>query len=536
MRRILGGLSLFLALLGTGAILGQIGLEQSIEDRLMAAGVSWETKDVAVGRMSWDSLTSEALSANRLTIELGWPIKVEIWAPTIDASKIERWIRPSTVSASSEWRPQWEAKAFDLSVQWEDEDLVTGLDGALYPRIIMTNGETSISASLHPRMGVSLAGTVTGQLPHPNLSGAGQLDFQLGSTVTFRLTAASAQTHHPFIAEDALPPTALHAEGSWDKRNGSLSARGSFGDVGWSAEGQAATDRVVLDVAIPLTPLAKVVDLFGPGVPEAQVSAINGDVSLQAHITGPEWAWALEPGARDLAVSGAVPADFGQPIVRWRSRDRRHCGDDVECVPREVQHITGPRTAGWVSLAAAGWMPEAVIAAEDIRFRSHPGYDLIAIQEALADAGSDERLRGGSTLTQQLAKNLFLDGRRTLRRKLRELLLAMSLEERMTKDAILTLYLNVVEFGPGIWGIRDAAEAWFMKTPDQLTAKEAAFLAAILPAPEMWHRRLSSGGPVPHARVNAVLDRMRRRGSLSRTDHAEARAEDLRVVPPVDSL
>ena len=177
-------------------------------------------------------------------------------------------------------------------------------------------------------------------------------------------------------------------------------------------------------------------------------------------------------------------------------------------------------------------MPEAVIAAEDIRFRSHPGFDLIAIQEALANAASDERLRGGSTITQQLAKNLFLDGRRTLRRKLRELLLALSMEERMTKDAILTLYLNVVEFGPGIWGIQDAADAWFLKQPDQLSVREAAFLASILPAPRMWHQRITESGRAPRARVNGVLDRMRRRGSLSHAGHALASAETLRVVPP----
>ena len=106
----------------------------------------------------------------------------------------------------------------------------------------------------------------------------------------------------------------------------------------------------------------------------------------------------------------------------------------------------------------------------------------------------------------------------------------------MTKDAILALYLNVVEFGPGIWGIRDAADAWFLKRPDQLSVREAAFLASILPAPKMWHRRISESGKAPRARVNGVLDRMRRRGSLSHAGHAEARAETLRVVPPAPPL
>ena len=102
----------------------------------------------------------------------------------------------------------------------------------------------------------------------------------------------------------------------------------------------------------------------------------------------------------------------------------------------------------------------------------------------------------------------------------------------MSKDAILTLYLNVVEFGPGIWGIRDAADAWFLKTPDRLTPREAAFLASILPAPRMWHEKISTTGKVPISRVNEVLARMRRRGSLSQTQYDQARAEKLRVVPP----
>ena len=306
--------------------------------------------------------------------------------------------------------------------------------------------------------------------------------------------------------------------------------------MNWSVGGYASAERVALNLTVPLTPLATVVDLFGTGIPEAKRARISGEVSLGGQITGPDWGWLLEPGAKDLSVSGATPDSFGQSIVRWRTYDRSDCTDDKPCDPEGIRHITGPRTAGWVTLADAGWMPEAVIAAEDIRFRSHPGFDLIAIQEALANAQSDERIRGGSTLTQQLAKNLFLDGRRTLQRKLRELLLALSLEDRMTKDAILTLYLNVVEFGPGIWGISDAADAWFLKRPDQLSVREAAFISSILPAPRMWHQRIAESGRAPRSRVNGVLDRMRRRGSLSHSSHAEARAETLRLVPPASPL
>jgi membrane peptidoglycan carboxypeptidase len=198
---------------------------------------------------------------------------------------------------------------------------------------------------------------------------------------------------------------------------------------------------------------------------------------------------------------------------------------------RGIQRV-GPKLPGWVSLADAGWMPEAVIAAEDIRFRTHPGFDLVAIQEALEAAPREVRVRGGSTITQQLAKNLFFDGRRTLRRKLRELLVALALEERMSKDGILALYLNVVNFGPGIRGVGAAADAWFLKAPGQLSPREAAFLASILPAPNMWHRRITETGKPPVRRVDEVLDRMRIRGVLTKAEHGRERARRLRIVPP----
>ena len=89
-----------------------------------------------------------------------------------------------------------------------------------------------------------------------------------------------------------------------------------------------------------------------------------------------------------------------------------------------------------------------------------------------------------------------------------------------------------MEFGPGIHGIGAASDAWFLKDPAQLTPREAAFLASILPAPNMWHQRISETKRVPVQRVNEVLNRMRRRGTLSGAQHRRALQERLRVVPP----
>jgi hypothetical protein len=137
----------------------------------------------------------------------------------------------------------------------------------------------------------------------------------------------------------------------------------------------------------------------------------------------------------------------------------------------------------------------AFVIAEDGRFFQHHGFDLDMIRKALAqDLGAGRFERGASTITQQVAKNLFLSGERTAARKLEEAVLAWRMEQVVPKRRILELYLNLVELGPGVYGVTEAAERYFGKLPDELTADEAAQLAALLPAPRhgmdaTWQRR-----------------------------------------------
>lgn len=134
------------------------------------------------------------------------------------------------------------------------------------------------------------------------------------------------------------------------------------------------------------------------------------------------------------------------------------------------------------------YLPQAVIATEDRRFYSHPGLDPIGILRAIYVNLREGRLvQGGSGITQQLAKNVFLTPERTIRRKGQEMLLALWLESRFTKDEILTLYLNRVYFGAGTYGVDAAARKFFGKPATQLTAYEAAMLAGILKAPSNYN-------------------------------------------------
>jgi len=131
-------------------------------------------------------------------------------------------------------------------------------------------------------------------------------------------------------------------------------------------------------------------------------------------------------------------------------------------------------------------LARAVIASEDNLFCTHQGFDVQALRNEVERALAGERPRGASTITQQLAKNLFLWPGRGYGRKVLEAWYAPQLEVILGKQRILELYLNIVEFGPGIYGAEAASRRWFQKPASALTEREAARLAVILPRPLYW--------------------------------------------------
>jgi monofunctional biosynthetic peptidoglycan transglycosylase len=129
----------------------------------------------------------------------------------------------------------------------------------------------------------------------------------------------------------------------------------------------------------------------------------------------------------------------------------------------------------------------AVIASEDALFVQHGGVDWKAIEQAMERNAKDpHRVRGGSTITQQLAKNLFLSGERHMVRKGQELVIALLLEQLLSKERILEIYLNHVEWGAGVFGIEAAAQHYFAQPAARLSAPQAARLAVMLPAPKRF--------------------------------------------------
>jgi membrane peptidoglycan carboxypeptidase len=179
----------------------------------------------------------------------------------------------------------------------------------------------------------------------------------------------------------------------------------------------------------------------------------------------------------------------------------------------------GPSNPEFVPLAE---LPEHVVRAvttsEDAGFFGHAGFDLDELKNAFAAGAAEGHVvRGGSTITQQLAKNLWLSRERTLARKIREAMATVALEATVPKPRLLEIYLNVVEWGPGLHGIGPAARHWFGKDARALTPREAAFLASVIPNPVryhvMWARR-----EVPEfwvGRVDQLLVKMTAAGVLS---------------------
>lgn len=193
--------------------------------------------------------------------------------------------------------------------------------------------------------------------------------------------------------------------------------------------------------------------------------------------------------------------------------------------------VVGPRASGWVPMGGISrFVVGAVVASEDASFYQHDGIDVHEIRAAIKRDWEEKRwARGASTLTQQVVKNVFLSAEKTLTRKVRELLWARELDKRFSKSEILCFYLNLVEWGPGIYGVGNATRYYFGKTPSELTAKEGAFLAMLLPSPIKYGASFRKKELTGYAsrRIAQILRIMWRMGFLEDEEYELAQHEGL---------
>ena len=220
-----------------------------------------------------------------------------------------------------------------------------------------------------------------------------------------------------------------------------------------------------------------------------------------------------------------VGAGFAAAVVVSAIRDLPALAN-LEPKASEISIIYDRNGDIWTELRASEYripisisdMPQhlidAVLAAEDHRFYSHPGFDLKAIMRALyQNIKDDSTLQGGSTITQQLAKIAFLEHDRTLKRKVQDVIVAVLMERKYTKKEILEMYMNQVHFGRGAHGVEAAARAYFAKPASELTVDEAAFLAGTIRAPSYYGDKSNLEQGVK--RRNTVLSQMAEYGFIT---------------------
>tara|TARA_R110002096_G_scaffold44526_4_gene120057 strand:- start:38710 stop:40824 length:2115 start_codon:yes stop_codon:yes gene_type:complete len=197
-----------------------------------------------------------------------------------------------------------------------------------------------------------------------------------------------------------------------------------------------------------------------------------------------------------------------------------------------VLHASNPGFVDYDSLPS--YVPKAFVAAEDARFFKHEGFDPHQIERSLAiDMQNGKLLRGGSTISQQVVKNLFLNRRRSLARKLQEAVLTWRLESNLKKKRILEIYLNIIELGDNdTYGIAEASERWFGIEPSELGILQTAFLAAMTPEPTSMSARIREAGkldPVSAGRVAIILRAMKRSRVISSSEYRKAKSKRLEL-------
>jgi len=201
----------------------------------------------------------------------------------------------------------------------------------------------------------------------------------------------------------------------------------------------------------------------------------------------------------------------------------------------EAERAENPGLAirqSWIPLDSIPRMvKQLALVAEDAKFYTHQGFDLEQIEYALvANHQAGRKMRGASTITQQTAKNLYLGGEKEMSRKVREAALALLLEQTLTKDRILEIYLNIAKFGPGVFGVREGARYHFGRDVRELSQEQMLSLVCLLPAPTRWNPNRPTGAYLSHK------NRVSRNYGLLRTIAPEADSAGYDDAAALDSL
>jgi hypothetical protein len=355
-------------------------------------------------------------------------------------------------------------------------------------------------------------------------------------TATFDADVRGVSSTHPLLSSTPLSADVkLQGQGSFDLRSqeGRAEVQVQTGHVNLRTEGELQLG----EAAAPRAGRLRV------ELPPTQCSSVFAEIpaALRAPLDGLEVDGTLGLIV-DLAFDRERPeearldfeVDLSCQVVREATVAQMAPlrGAYRHTLPSGAVRTLGREDPSFVPLATLPpHIAAAFVAGEDALFYQHHGFDAEQLRRSFAyNVAAGRTLRGGSTISQQLAKNLFLSRERTLSRKLLEAALTWQLEESLGKRRILEIYLNIIELGEGTFGLGPASRRWFGKEAKRLTVAEAAFLASLAPAPVSIERRLAKAHKMDVAakeRVATILRSMRRNRLLAPAQYQEARRQAL---------
>jgi len=364
------------------------------------------------------------------------------------------------------------------------------------------------------------------------------------TTVDFHIGFSSVTGQHRAIADKSIKTSQMSAEGRFEAKtfasdwgpvhDWDLNAQMKFDKASAKIEVERQRNKEqnlwIFSATLERTPCQDVLEAIPKAMrPELDGVVFNGD--MEGNVT----VQTLE-GVKDLHPFVHVRLEHKCKVVSVPN----HVADALAGKPfkrqiysssGEMKEVTsGYGRSGWVSfLSISPYMAKAVVTTEDPGFWGHHGFDMEAIRNSLAENVKDRKFtRGASTIPMQLAKNMFLSRDKTATRKLQEFFLTMVVDQKMTKDRILEMYLNIIEFGPNLYGIGPAAHFYFDENPSQLSLGQAVFLSSILPKPRAIY--FSPDGALNDGKRNQVvliLDLMQRRGSITDEECKLAKEETI---------
>jgi len=275
-------------------------------------------------------------------------------------------------------------------------------------------------------------------------------------------------------------------------------------EVALDWKGKLTSHGAEIEWRLPPTPAAQFVGVFANDLPEAAHVQVRGSVAGTIKASWPDGLWSAQPAIQDLDVAGLGTERLRD--AQLPAACRTAAADDAQAI--------------------VGWLPRALVAAEDARFYEHPGYDIAEMLAASRhNQQSPGQWRGGSTLTQQLAKLAFTGDDRSATRKLRELLYAVEMERTLGKARIVQLYLALAPWGEGVCGAERAAQVYLGKPASRLGPVSSAWLVSLLRNPDAGLHTLVEERRIDRDRVRQILAGMRPMSSAQRT-LAETQIDD----------